>query len=478
LFAGEQRKQKAIFAIVDACAILVAYRIALAIHDPHRLITTWLHHSNLPLVAAATLAVVFMWLLVFDFCDLYRLRNGGSSELLRIAKACAIATVLSLVLEYAAHLFLPRLLVATGFLLSIGLVAVGRGFTRNLIQWFYSDPNITIPLAVVGFTPIAYFLCDRLLEDLSQYEFLGFLDDHAQANSAYRGFPVLGGINSLEAMRTAHPGLEVIIAQSDTPVENYRHVIEICEASHVRWRMVPPLLHLVPGALCLDFVGGIPLVGSKSCNIEGLNYILKRAFDIAVAGLALAIALPLMALVGGAVLLFDGRPVLFRQRRIGIRGETFELLKFRTMHPGTDTIHRQYVREWIETNGAEKPIARGNGKVFKLVDDPRITGIGRILRQFCLDELPQLFNVLRGEMSLVGPRPALPYEIELYQNWHKRRLEALPGITGLWQVAGRNLIGFDDMVRLDIEYLDGWSLTEDLLILLRTVPVILHGSGH
>lgn len=194
------------------------------------------------------------------------------------------------------------------------------------------------------------------------------------------------------------------------------------------------------------------------------------------ASLALLLALPLMGLVAPMIWLTDGRPVLFRQVRIGIRGERFELLKFRTMRAGTDDqLHRAYVAQWIRRNGHA---GTDNGQpIYKLVGDPRITRIGRFLRHTALDELPQLINVLRGEMSLVGPRPALPYELEHYQDWHKRRLDALPGITGLWQVAGRNRLGFDEMVKLDLEYLHGWSLGADLRILLRTVPSVLGADG-
>ncbi len=479
MFAGEQRRQKAIFAIVDAIAILIAFRGALALHDPYHLMTARLHQANPSLVYGAIIVLVGMWLMVFHACDLYRFRSGGVRELAHIVKACMIATALSLLLGYFAHLTdVPRLLIGTGFLLSIGLVVLGRTVTRDLIRSLYADPKITIPLAIVGFTPLAHFLCDQIVEDLSQYEFLGFFDDHALANAAHRGFPVLGATTRIGTLRAAHPNLEVIIVCADEADEDCRNVIRTCEASRVRWRMVPPLWRSIPGALRFDLIGGVPLLGPSSSNIEGLNFILKRVFDVVVAGAALAVALPVMLLVSVAIWMFDGRPILFRQRRVGIRGETFELLKFRTMRPGSDSIHREYVRNWITVNGDAKLSDSDGTKVFKLVNDPRVTGIGRILRQFCLDEMPQLINVLRGEMSLVGPRPALPYEIELYQDWHKRRLEGLPGITGLWQVGGRNQLGFDEMVRLDIEYLDGWSLSEDLRILLRTIPAVLYGSGY
>jgi lipopolysaccharide/colanic/teichoic acid biosynthesis glycosyltransferase len=175
---------------------------------------------------------------------------------------------------------------------------------------------------------------------------------------------------------------------------------------------------------------------------------------------------------------------MFRQTRIGIHGRRFELLKFRTMRAAnSDAIHRNYVREWIRPPETPSAAAignsncNGNGAVFKLTADPRVTPVGRWLRRFSIDELPQLLNVLRGEMSLIGPRPALPYEVECYEDWHRRRLEAPPGITGLWQVSGRNQLSFEQMVRLDIQYIEDWSLGHDLAILFRTLPAMIHGDG-
>jgi lipopolysaccharide/colanic/teichoic acid biosynthesis glycosyltransferase len=187
--------------------------------------------------------------------------------------------------------------------------------------------------------------------------------------------------------------------------------------------------------------------------------------------------MPIIALAALATLIFDGRPIFFRQQRIGAQGRRFEMLKLRTMKTAAaDSVHRQYVERWI-SDGRSADANGNGGKVFKLANDSRVTRVGRILRKFSIDELPQILNVVRGDMSLIGPRPALPYEVEHYQDWHRRRLEGLPGITGLWQVSGRNQISFDEMVKLDVKYLEDWSLTTDIGILLRTIPVLLKGEG-
>ena len=211
-------------------------------------------------------------------------------------------------------------------------------------------------------------------------------------------------------------------------------------------------------------------------GIRGFNLTKKRVFDLVVVCPLLLIAAPLMILVALAIWLFDGRPILFPQVRLGRGGAPFEMLKFRTMRQASDAAHRDYAGRWI-AQGRAFSNGKGQGALYKMTSDPRITRLGAILRRFSVDELPQLINVVRGEMSLIGPRPAIPYELELYQDWHRRRLDALPGLTGLWQVSGRNRLSFDDMVRLDINYIEHWSLARDLAILARTPRAVLAGDG-
>ncbi len=208
--------------------------------------------------------------------------------------------------------------------------------------------------------------------------------------------------------------------------------------------------------------------------LGSFNFVRKRAFDLIVLGPILLMAVPAMLLIAAAIRLCDGSPVLFRQTRVGMGGKPFELLKFRTMRAASDAAHREYTRRWIRQG---RPFRSGKSAVYKITADPRITRLGAFLRRFSLDELPQLINVLRGEMSLVGPRPAIPYEAEMYKGWHRRRLDALPGLTGLWQVSGRNRLSFDEMARLDIEYIEHWSLARDLAILARTPRAVIEGDG-
>ncbi len=217
--------------------------------------------------------------------------------------------------------------------------------------------------------------------------------------------------------------------------------------------------------------GGLPI------TLSGAGYLpLKRVLDVLVTALLLLLFAPIMALIAAGIKLHSPGPILFCQGRVGLHGKEFVCYKFRSMHQGASpSLHQAHIARLIEQNAGEAELRAGRS--LKLERDPRVTGVGRLLRNTSLDELPQLWNVLRGEMSLVGPRPPIPYELEHYQEWHKRRFEALPGITGLWQVKGRNHVSFDEMVQMDIHYLEKMSLWLDLKIILQTPFAMLFGKG-
>jgi lipopolysaccharide/colanic/teichoic acid biosynthesis glycosyltransferase len=219
-------------------------------------------------------------------------------------------------------------------------------------------------------------------------------------------------------------------------------------------------------------------IPADTTNYYGPSGRLKRAFDIVIASLMLLVTGPMMVLISFLVKQSSPGPVLFVQERLGRDGMPFKFYKFRSMkHNSDDAIHREFAAMFI--NGDEDGCSANNSgeKVFKMKRDPRITAIGAFLRKTSMDELPQLFNILKGEMTLVGPRPPIAYEIENYQPWHMERLKAVPGLTGLWQISGRSSVSFDDMVRLDIRYINEWSLWRDLVIMAKTLPVVLKGTG-
>jgi exopolysaccharide biosynthesis polyprenyl glycosylphosphotransferase len=259
---------------------------------------------------------------------------------------------------------------------------------------------------------------------------------------------------------------EVIIADPDFPQDATVELVDQCHRRGVSVRLAPSTMEILIQRA--EFVPGqsVPLFELGPPVFEGVDFALKRTFDLIAATLLLVVLSPLLLVITLAVRLSSRGPILFRSMRRGIGQRPFACLKFRTMH--TDAEERQAdLEEFNEASGA----------LFKIREDPRLTPVGRLLRRFSLDELPQLVNVLRGEMSLVGPRPLPERDYEMLDDWHRKRYLVLPGITGLWQVSGRSELDFDDLVHLDFIYLERWSLALDLTILLKTVPAVVLRRG-
>jgi exopolysaccharide biosynthesis polyprenyl glycosylphosphotransferase len=259
---------------------------------------------------------------------------------------------------------------------------------------------------------------------------------------------------------------EVIIADPAFPEQQALELVDACHQRGVRVHVAPSTMEILIHRA--EFVPGqsVPLFELKPPVFEGFDYVMKRTFDIVGASLLLLLLSPALAAIAIAVKMTSRGPVIYRSMRPGIGGAPFACLKFRTMH--TDAEQRQADLESLNEAG---------GAIFKIRDDPRLTSVGRVLRRFSMDELPQLVNVLRGQMSLVGPRPLPLRDFERLEPWHKKRYLVLPGITGLWQVSGRSDLDFDDLVRLDFLYLERWSPFLDLAILAKTIPAVISRKG-
>jgi exopolysaccharide biosynthesis polyprenyl glycosylphosphotransferase len=280
------------------------------------------------------------------------------------------------------------------------------------------------------------------------------------------GLRSLGTIEDLTDVLKSERIDEVIIADSDFPQVEAVELVDQCHRQGVRVRIAPSTMEILIHRA--EFVPGqrVPLFELGPPVFEGIDFALKRTFDLIGATLLLIVLSPLLALIVLAVRTTSRGPAMFRSTRRGIGQRPFPCLKFRTMH--TDAEQRQADLE--ELNEA-------SGALFKIRDDPRLTPVGRVLRRFSLDELPQLVNVIRGEMSLVGPRPLPERDYEMLEEWHRKRYLVLPGITGLWQVSGRSELDFDDLVHLDFIYLERWSLALDLTIMLKTIPAVFSRRG-
>jgi exopolysaccharide biosynthesis polyprenyl glycosylphosphotransferase len=275
-------------------------------------------------------------------------------------------------------------------------------------------------------------------------------------------------MSELKAVIDTGPVDEVFIT---LPRDKYGHIVEdivhLCEEQGIVVRVQPDLFNLRVARWHVDMLDGIPMVTIRSGPMDGWQLVVKRLTDICGSAVLLLGMAPFLLLVACLIKLDSPGPVLFRQERVGLNKRRFDVLKFRTMINGADRQQQQleYLNE-------------ADGPVFKIKDDPRITRVGKYLRRFSIDELPQLLNVLKGEMSLVGPRPLPVRDVErIAVQWHKRRLSMKPGVTCLWQVNGRSDVSFDHWVRMDLEYIDKWSLGLDFKILLKTIPVVLKGAG-
>lgn len=269
---------------------------------------------------------------------------------------------------------------------------------------------------------------------------------------------------------------EVLCVANEAPPDAMQFVKDVCQQYHVGWQFVLSQKDQDGHQFESLSLGGISFSGPKGSAITGFNRFYKAMFDICVGSMLLIIATPVMILVAIAIRLTSPGPAILAQERVGILGNRFKMYKFRTMYNNAnDKRHREYVQNWMKNQAHTE--SRGQ-KIFKITNDDRITPLGRFLRRYSLDELPQIFNVLKLEMSLVGPRPAMPYELDGYSLWHFKRLEGPPGLTGPWQVNGRNRLSFDEMVQLDVSYLQNWSPMRDLVLIGRTVPAIFLGKGH
>jgi exopolysaccharide biosynthesis polyprenyl glycosylphosphotransferase len=271
---------------------------------------------------------------------------------------------------------------------------------------------------------------------------------------------------------------EVIIADPEVNGDALFEVMIRCGRRRgVEFRIAPILFNCLPRKTEIDQIGVLPMIRLFREPLSKSSRILKRAFDSMIAAIAITFLLPLWLLIALLIKLDSRGPVFYAQERVGMDGRLFLLYKFRTMKAGADPeLHREYQRAFI-AGRAEANLGDDQQPTYKLLSDPRITRVGKLLRRTSLDEVPQLLNVLIGEMSVVGPRPPIPYEVEAYELWHRKRLDMKPGVTGLWQVSGRNRLPFEEMVRLDLFYIENWSLLLDLKIILRTGFVMIGREG-
>jgi exopolysaccharide biosynthesis polyprenyl glycosylphosphotransferase len=378
-----------------------------------------------------------------------------------------IATVIFFIFLFYGS-FYSRLIFFYGGIWIVMLLGLSRAIERGVQYWLRRRGIGVTRALIVGAGEAGRALMRSLVAGPDcGYQVVGFVDDMPERGTSGIGrFKALGGTDRIPELVSEHGVDEVIIA---LPWMAHRKILAImgqCERQRVRVKIVPDLFQLSLSQVDMNDINGIPLIGVKEPSIRGHNLVIKRLLDVTVSSVLLILLSPALALIALLIRLDSPGPVIFRQTRVGRGGRPFTCYKFRTMHEGADLAVGQLAAH-----------NEGSGPLFKMRDDPRRTRVGRWLRKGSMDELPNFWNVIKGDMSVVGPRPALPKEVEQYLPWQQRRLEAAPGITGLWQVNGRSEMDFEEGVLLDIYYVENWSPLLDLRIMLKTIPAILMGRG-
>ncbi|MDI7275671.1 MAG: sugar transferase [Anaerolineae bacterium] len=410
-------------------------------------------------------------LLLYWLDGAYTVRRGRSwlDEMFSAFRGtlAGIATVIFLVF-FAYRSYYSRLIFFYAGVWVVALLGLSRGIERS-VQRLLRRRGIGVTRAlIVGAGEAGRTVMRNLVaRPECGYQVVGFVDDMPERGSTDIGrFKALGGTERIPELVSQYAIDEVIIA---LPWMAHRKILTIvgqCERQQVRAKIVPDLFQLSLSHVEMDDLNGIPLIGVREPLIRGRNLAFKRLLDVVFSSAALVVLAPFMGAIALLIRLDSPGPVIYKQTRVGRGGRHFTCFKFRTMFVGAE----QSLPQLADRNEAKGPL-------FKIRDDPRRTRVGKLLRRGSIDELPNFWNVLKGDMSIVGPRPALPHEVEQYQPWQRRRLEAAPGITGLWQVNGRSEMDFDEGVLLDIYYVENWSPLLDLKIMLKTVPAILLGRG-
>lgn len=417
----------------------------------------------------ATVATLPIWLALFANQRLYNTRFIGRriDEFRRIVNASILGTLAVSLVANLGNVLLRRssllILAAT----SVIIVTTEREVARHVFLRLRSGGKMVRYVIIAGANPEGRDIAAMLqAEPWLGYKVIGFVDDNAPARDPVPGVPLLGGVGDIGGVLREYPNASVIVASSavESAVTNRLARDLLDQGIHVE--LSSTLRDISSQRLTVRPLGRFPVVYVEPITRSGWRAVAKRTFDIVGASLGLILTAPLAVVAAIAIKADTRGPVLFSQTRVGQDSEPFSVFKFRTMVINAE----DQLAALLTENEADGPL-------FKMADDPRITRAGRFLRKASVDELPQLWNVLRGDMSLVGPRPALPHETEEWDALLAQRLRVKPGITGMWQVSGRSDTSFEDYTRLDLYYVDNWSIATDLAILAKTIPVVLLHKG-
>jgi len=468
---GRYRKARVLFGLSDialtALAFWAAYQTRVWLPLEHEFYL--LFPTRILLLGFAMLSwlLVGLWLQVYD-----RLDSGAPPVILRDTfRQCGYGAISLIIFEFTLRLDLSRpflALIAVYSWILLCLFRLTAGSLVGVVRREFGGPHFVM---IVGLGPRARKMGEQL-ERSAQYgiRLVGFLAEgphldmtpaHIRLSAEYNVFPV----QALKQILRRQVVDEVVFAVDSNRLAELEDAFLLCDEEGVRTRVAVDFFPHVNSKVHLDQLGATPLLTFSAAPHDEIRLLIKRATDIVLASAAIVALLPFMILIALLVRLTSHGPAIFRQERCGLNGRKFTFYKFRSMCYDAETL-KPALQHLSQRSTA-----------FKIPNDPRLTPVGRYLRKFSIDEWPQLWNILRGDMSLVGPRPAVPDEVEQYKQWQRRRLRMRPGLTCLWALAGRDQLDFESWMRMDMQYIDNWSLSLDWKILLLTIPRVITGHG-
>lgn len=429
-------------------------------------------NSSFPYYQSLSLFLVPIWAGIFIIHGLYLRRNllGGNQEYSLVFRASTIGILIVIIIGFLEPDFvLARGWLMLAWLISFLLVSFGRFCLRRIAYILRRRGFLLSPAMLIGVNEETYSLAQQLVSwQTSGLNVVGFVDNHVERDvPIFRQLGVLGRISDLQALIDEYNIEELILATSALSREDIVTIFkQYGFVEGLNLRLSSGLFEIVTTGVQMKEVGCVPLVRINPLRMTGFDRLLKFMLDFAITIPVLVLLTPVFILIALAIRLDSSGPVIYRRRVMGLHNKQFNAYKFRTMAVNGDDILSSYPELEIELEENKK-----------LKVDPRVTRVGRFLRKYSLDELPQLLNVLKREMSLVGPRIISPEEMTLYDQWDMNLLTVYPGITGLWQVSGRSDLTFKERVSLDMNYIRNWSIWLDLQILMQTVPVVLKSKG-
>ncbi len=414
-----------------------------------------------------TALVIIYAFRLYDWDKIYK----GSGYYSRLMRAIIYNIIAIILVGYIFNLFtFSRKWIGLLALLSIVFIFISRFVIESITRRLIKRLNITFKTIIVGIGGNAERIEDSLKKQPQEgYEVIGYVDEEnkiIKAGRENKNIKILGNLKNIADIIRNYGIQTVIISGTEYKYFEALEILEKLKKYDVSVLLFPGFFEFSMKRVDMREVAGVPLMQIINVGFSGINLFLKNLIDYLLGGIIFIFFIPIYLIVGLAIKLNSPGPVFYQQKRYTKECRIFYMYKFRSMYTDAD----QRLEELKEYNEADGPL-------FKMKKDPRITKVGRFIRRFSIDELPQIINVLKGELSLVGPRPPIPEEVEEYDEWEIKRMNVKQGITGLWQVSGRSELSFDEMARLDLYYIQNWSIEMDIKILLKTIPTVLFGKG-